>query len=420
MNIEIINDIIYVISNLFRIYVLFRFSQFWFKKRELPIWFEYLSYIVYFMLNTGCYLVFRNTQLNLITNIIPFMIITFIYKSKITTRIVTTVMIYAISMVYDGIIYACAQKLSIDSVIISTGIGATLLVFLTELLLERLIKYKHHQKMLAVHLMTIITLPTASIIIGIFTMQPAQFNSHPGMIAIECFLLLGINVMVFALYDIIGKIYEQQNMQNVLQNQNQAYANQIEIMNMTQKQIRFLKHDMKNHLSKIRTFAQQHDYDNILKYTSTAEQYVNIQDSYSESGNIGIDSILNLKLNEAHMLGTIIKSDIIIPNTLPISDFDINIILGNLLDNAINALKLCKDKRLYVKIEYESGILYIVVKNTFIEQSNNISQNKGHGLGLLSVMNTAEMYSGTVQCTKQDGIFSANVMLYLKKLQVSP
>ncbi len=420
MSLEIINDIIYVISNLFRIYVLFRFSQFWFQKREFPIWIEYLAYIVYFILNTGCYVLFRNTQLNLITNIIPFLLITFIYKSKVIIRIITTIMIYAISMIWDGVLYACAQALSINSVIISTGIGTTLLVFLTELIIERLIRYKRHQKMLAIHLMTIITLPTASIIIGIFTMQPAQFNSHPGMIAIECFLLLGINVMVFALYDIIGKIYEQQNMQNVLQNQNQAYANQIEIMNMTQKQIRFLKHDMKNHLSKIRTFAQQQDYDSILKYTSTAEQYVNIQDSYSESGNVGVDSIINLKLNEAHMLGAIIKLDIIIPNKMSISDFDINIILGNLLDNAINALKTCDNKRLYVKLEYESGVLYIIIKNTFTEKSNKLYPKERHGLGLLSVMNTTEMYNGTVQFTKRDGIFCANVMLYLKKIQVSP
>lgn len=420
MRIEIINDIIYGISNLFRIYVLFRFAHFWFPKRDLPFWIEYFAYVGYFILNTGCYLIFRNTQLNLLTNIVPFFLITFLYKSKIVTKIITTIIIYAISMVWDGILYAGAQMLSIDSLIITAGIAATLMVFLTELLVERLIRYKQYQKMLAIHILTILTVPIASIIIGIFTMQPAQFESHPGMIAIECFILLLMNVMVFAFYDIIGKMYEHQNMQTVLQNQNQAYANQIEIMNMTQKQIRFLKHDMKNHFSKIRSLAQQHDYDSILNYTAEAEQYMEIHKSFVESGNAEIDSILNLKLNEADMIGAMIQTEITVPNALPISDFDVNIILGNLLDNAINALKQCEDKRLYVKIECESGILYIVMKNTFAELSHKVPAKEGHGIGLLSVTNTAEKYSGTVKCITQDGIFSVNVMLYLEKLQVSP
>lgn len=420
MHIEIINDIIYGISNLFRIYVMFRFAQFWFQKRELPMWIEYLAYIAYFLINTGCYVILRNTQLNLLTNIIPFFLITFLYQSKVVTRILVTVMIYAISMVWDGIIYASAQALSIDSLIISTGIAATLMVFLTELLVERLIRYKQRQKMLAVHVLTILTIPTASIMIGIFTMQPAQFASHPEMIAVECFLLLWINVMVFALYDMIGKMYEQQNMQNVLQNQNQAYANQIEIMNMTQKQIRFLKHDMKNHLSKIRTLARQHNCDSILDYTTAAEQYMETHKNFVESGNVEMDSILNLKLNEADMIGSMIQAEITVPNALPISDFDVNIILGNLLDNAINALKQCQNKRLYVKIEYESGVLYVLVKNTFTESIHIAPAKEGHGIGLLSVTNTAEKYKGTVRCTKQNGIFTANVMLYLENLQVSP
>ncbi|MBE6843847.1 MAG: GHKL domain-containing protein [Ruminococcus sp.] len=419
MSTEIINDIIYGISNLFRIYVLFRFSQFWFQKREIPSWIEYLAYISYFILNTGCYVIFHNTQLNLLSNIIPFFLITFLYKSKMMTRTVTTVMIYAISMVWDGIIYAGAQALSIDSVIISTGIAATLMVFLTELLVERLIRYKQHQKMLAIHILTILTIPTASIVIGIFTMQPAQFESHPDMIAVECFLLLLINFMVFALYDMIGKMYKQQNMQIVLQNQNEAYSNQIEIMNMTQRQIRFLKHDMKNHLSKISSLASQHNYEGILKYVAEAEQYIEIHKSFVESGNTEIDSILNLKLNEADAIGTTIQTEVMIPTTLPISAFDVNIILGNLLDNATNALKQCKDKRLYVKIEYESGVLYIVVKNTFIAPCET-AVKEGYGTGLMSVNNTVEKYNGTMKCTKQDNVFNVNIMIYPEIMQVSP
>ena len=93
-------------------------------------------------------------------------------------------------------------------------------------------------------------------------------------------------------------------------------------------------------------------------------------------------------------------------------DFDINIILGNLLDNAVHALSLCSNKKLYIKIKYEPGILHIVIKNTFKEE-NKKNTSEEHGLGLFSVENTVKKYKGVFAHSQKNDIYTANLILYI-------
>lgn len=414
MSKSLADNIIYVITNIFRIYCFYRFACFWFKKKEDYSRFaEYLAYIGYFTVNTVCHLIFHYPPINMITNILPFFLITYLYSSKNYIRILTTLMIYAVCMIIDGIVYAFAKLINIDSIVITSGIASTIMLLCVELLIERFVQYRKHQKITFKYILTIIIVPVGSIIIGIFSMQPEQFDINPFSITVECLILLVMNAMVFIIYDMTGKVYEQQRIHIILENQNKAYANQIRLMERSQEQIRFLKHDLKNHLLKIRILAQYGEFDKIIKYTDEAEKYILIPEKYIESGNTGIDSILNLKLYEADMHGIKFQTEISVPNELNITDFDINIILGNLLDNSINALENSIEKKLYIKIKYEAGVLYIVIKNNFTEKKQRNYDKSEHGLGLHSIENTINKYSGIAKYSQKKNVFTASLMLYL-------
>ncbi len=417
MNKMIIENIIYATTNIFRIYCFYRFAQFWFKKKNFSQGAEYCLYLLYFIINTVCHIAFHNPLINMITNIIPFFLITYLYQSKNYIRIITTLMIYAVCLLTDAVVYSTAQLMKIDSVVITSGIASTIMLLCTELMIERFIQYRKHQKIIFKHILTILVVPLGSIVIGIFTMQPEQFDSEPEVIMTECFILLVMNAMVFVFYDMTGKVYQQQKLRTILENQNKAYANQIKLINQSQSRIKYLKHDLKNHLLKIRTLAQNGECDKILEYTDEAQKYIMIPEKYVESGNNGIDSILNLKLYEADISGVSVKTEISVPTELDISDFDINIILGNLLDNSLNALSECEEKKLYVKIKYDSGAMYIIIKNTFSNASSQKRKkshdNDEHGLGLLSVENTIKKYSGFSEFSGKDSVYTAKIVLYL-------
>ena len=83
----------------------------------------------------------------------------------------------------------------------------------------------------------------------------------------------------------------------MLEQQNEFYVKQLKIMNETQGNIRFIKHDIKNHLLSLKAISDNsekiNDYiNNILSLGSISSEYAN-------SGNSIVDSILNYKIQEA-------------------------------------------------------------------------------------------------------------------------
>ena len=116
MSKSLADNIIYVITNIFRIYCFYRFACFWFKKKEDYSRFaEYLAYIGYFTVNTVCHIIFHYPPINMITNILPFFLITYLYSSKNYIRILTTLMIYAVCMIIDGVVSVSYTHLTLPT-----------------------------------------------------------------------------------------------------------------------------------------------------------------------------------------------------------------------------------------------------------------------------------------------------------------
>ena len=198
--------------------------------------------------------------------------------------------------------------------------------------------------------------------------------------------------------------------------QMQMYRHQMEIMEQSQAQIRFLKHDMKNHLLHMNQLLMEQDTEKLRQYMQETTQHLALSQEFVSSGNHDIDSLLNYKLMSAQQLGTEIVTDMRIPADTQIPAFDINVILGNLLDNALEALKECENRRMTVSMRYESGILYIVIQNTCKGAPPAFSvKGAGHGLGLHSIRRTLEAYHGELKTNYENQLFTAAVMMYLNR-----
>ena len=116
-----------IISNIFHIYAVYQFSQLLFQKEPSRKRTEILAYIGYFLLNSGCFILFHNIVINVFSNILLFFCITLLYPTTWAHRILATVSIYIISMAAD----AC-RIISIMAVIAvkNTGIALVLLLVL--------------------------------------------------------------------------------------------------------------------------------------------------------------------------------------------------------------------------------------------------------------------------------------------------
>lgn len=246
-------------------------------------------------------------------------------------------------------------------------------------------------------------------------------NDHFWSVFITAIVLIVTNIIVFHLLDMFDRYYQSLNTKQILEQQSQAYASERRLIRQNEQKISILRHDLTNHLTAIRHFAETGETEKLARYLDTFSQKLVRHDEYVHSGNLELNAILNYKLGIAADIGAVIETNIQLPAQLDMDFFDINIMLGNLLDNAITGLASCKEKKLLVEMGVQIGVLYIKIENSYDgiarkEKGHYLTRKKGgelHGLGLSSVKQVVEKYQGQIQVDSADHIFKVGIILYL-------
>ena len=91
---------------------------------------------------------------------------------------------------------------------------------------------------------------------------------------------------------------------------------------------------------------------------------------YCNTGILSIDSIVNYKFTRAEEIGISVDSEITIPNNLNLNSNDLVAILGNLLDNAIEASSKAENKYIKFRTSYDRGTVLIVLTNSYNGELN--------------------------------------------------
>ncbi|MEG1994351.1 MAG: GHKL domain-containing protein, partial [Oscillospiraceae bacterium] len=391
--------LLYLVSNAFRMFVIYRFMNIFFDTEKVENSKQILAYMMYFSLNSSAHILFNNPNINLLTNILLLFFLTYVYKAKFASRLVSVSLICAVNLFWDGIIFVISTHYNFTSLIITTGIAGNLMSFFTALLIKKTTRLKTSYYLSAEHWMAIAAIPIGSIFISIVLMTDSTIPS-----ILSVCMLLAINILIFFLYNSLLKSYNERHEKEMLEQQNNAYHNQFNIIKESQEKTRILKHDIKNHMFKVKYFAEKCDFDGIIKYIDTAVEQLTSNKEFVCSGNNDFDSILNYKLVEFEKIGTELSISVNIPISINIDSFDINVIIGNLLDNALTAIKGCIDKKLGIDIEVNKNILYISISNTYsgelsFEDGKLVTTKKdnlNHGIGLMSAEYAAQKYNGCI------------------------
>ncbi len=181
------------------------------------------------------------------------------------------------------------------------------------------------------------------------------------------------------------------------------------------------RHDYHNHLQTIKAHLDLNQLDEVNKYLLELEQDLSRVDSYVKSGNLMVDAILNSKISlaENKKINVICKAEL--PENLIITDIDMCVILGNLLDNATEScMKIEENKRfirIYIAILKKQ--LYVSIQNSAKEElnfneRNYISTKRGeHGLGMKRVKILVDKYNGYLNLQNEPGIFASEITIPL-------
>ena len=193
----------------------------------------------------------------------------------------------------------------------------------------------------------------------------------------------------------------------------QKYYTEVENM---YARMRGWRHGYRHHIQSMKVHAAKGEYAEIDRYLDMLDQDLTNVETVVKTGNRMADAILNSKLSLAEQKEIRIKAEARIPVSLTVSELDLCTIIGNLLDNAMEAcMELPPQERLIrVYMEMKGNYLYFALTNTAKgekKHSFRSTKGKGHGLGLSRVDAAVKKYGGYVTRASEDGAFSTEILL---------
>jgi len=414
------------LTNLFRIFLIGRCASI-FLGADVEKKKKHIVYGCFFVINTVLFWEFHTVWINMICNLMGIGAIVWLYTKSVRTNLFITGTIYLVN---------CGCDVAATSLFVNYrdegaynqiyAVISFFLIFMCELVIEKMITI--HKDAEDAQNISLVLMPICSSIVIILLIYTDTCTGI-GLTIVSIGLLIA-NFLMLYLYNLLLHSISQQYEMEMLKTQLQAYANQLNVVLRGEEKIKALRHDIKHHLSELMLLANKHDVAEIQKYIDEMNSFLKNPNEIVSSGNLEIDSVLNFMLQKAEKELKTVDIKVMLPEKVRHS-FDINVMLGNLLENAIKAAGKTENKYLSVHIKLKRGILKVKIENSFessyiLRKEQNRKDTilkttkpftKQHGIGLKNVKKIVEKYNGTMAVTAQEGIFCVNLLLYMARME---
>lgn len=208
---------------------------------------------------------------------------------------------------------------------------------------------------------------------------------------------------------------------NRLQERQEETLSQDRQIRELYKNARRLKHDMKNHFMVLLSYLLSEEYEAAKLYSSEILDKLNGMHSYVDTGNALMNHIVNEKLCSARQQGIRIKAEIENLSFARMKSIDFSALLGNMLDNAIEACMNEKEesREIHLLISAKKGYEVICVKNriscSVLENNPGLQTAKpdfpSHGLGIPQMEAITEGYGGMLDLYETEEFFCVSAYI---------
>lgn len=190
-------------------------------------------------------------------------------------------------------------------------------------------------------------------------------------------------------------------------------------------QMRGWRHDYHNHIQTMKAHLALDRTKELGEYLNMLETDLGSVDHILKTGNVMIDAILNSKLSLARARQIKINAKASVPERLSVSEVDLCVLIGNLLDNAMEACRGDdshdrEEPFIRIYLGTLKGQLYIYVSNSVYGEIRKTGKTyastkgmPGHGFGLARIDKITDRYGGYVNRQNEEGVFAVEIMLPL-------
>lgn len=226
-----------------------------------------------------------------------------------------------------------------------------------------------------------------------------------------------LTLAVYLLYRILDGVYDRR----VAAYQNKLLKNEVDEVHNIYLTMRGWRHDYHNHMQSVKAYLAMGSLEEARAYLDALEQDLDDINLLFNTGNINADAVLNAKISLAIKKGIQVDYKATVPRALTVSDIDLCVVIGNLIDNAVEACEKVASEnqfiRLYIGILQKQ--LYLSVSNATNEtvrkfDEEYISTKRGnHGHGLKRINRIVDKYGGFINRKNEPGVFVTEIMLPL-------
>ena len=220
--------------------------------------------------------------------------------------------------------------------------------------------------------------------------------------------------------------YQSEKEQNrLLSTVNALTEENYQKLSVLQRELSKQNHDFTNHVRTLNELLREDDLPEALRYTEVLLRAPLERTALCKSGNTIIDAVINSKIAEAEELKIDFRFQVNFALPTNISAVDICTILGNQIDNALEACRQVKDsenRRIDVHVYQQANSVAVFQVSNTVEsdpfenneelKTTKTDTEKLHGLGIQNIRETAEKYQGILENSYQNGKFLSSVLLY--------
>ena len=399
-----------------------------FSKKKVKIssvltWIAFFVYQMYIQMNDGGASIWKT----ILSILLVLLISLKCYQNRGKINIFSVVIFYVIWAIEEMIVFLCVNMIfSEQQAADMIGIVISKIFMIIGMYFFSMFWKKTNMEFLSTkYFVMLLFIPIGSIIIAVnvFFIDNIEMNSFFSIIIYSILLLF--NILILEMFSKLSENF-------LLEKENIIYLQQIDLIaRNTQEQKSVMenfqreKHDLTNKLIVIRNELENNSVIKVIKDIDDIIKNFNEGESICNSGNKVVDAIVNIKYAIAKEKNIVFLLKVFIPVDLPINQYDIGVVLGNALDNAIEVTGKCKEhvKEIDISMGIRKEAFIISIKNPYEhvlsrdKDGNLLSTKKDsnrHGYGVTSINKIVEKYNGDVIVEDENNEFIITIILNLK------
>jgi hypothetical protein len=257
---------------------------------------------------------------------------------------------------------------------------------------------------------------------GVVTVMPLSALSAAEVGYLFYFGAIGIAFWCYsAPFFSLKRIYERMKYKNeaeisalILENE----RNYFDTISSQYESMRRYRHDIKYTMSVIKILALSKKTEDIIKYIGEVEE-PDIPPRFCD--NVAVNALIDDYNKRFMKAGAVFDINAVLPDDFEISSFELCTLLGNMLENAFEAVEKCDRREVTLRMQISGKMLIIRTSNSFSgaikKDGLKIVTNKetGGGHGLKSISLIAEKYGGNVSIAYSDTDFTVSILIPLQK-----